>query len=1070
MTTPGAAPPRVWTIPPGANFLGSLADALLADRFGFGLPSPADDPMALAAVTIYLPTRRAARVLRSEIADRLGRGSAILPAIRALGETDDDSGFFDEETPAALDLDPAIGGTDAVLLLADLVNAWKQALPQAILDHLDGAPIMAPANPADAVWLARSLFELIQSVEAEEADFDALDGVVSADLQEWWQITLEFLKIARVFWPAALAERRRSSPARHHDALIDAETRRIAGGGHAGPVLVAGSTGTRPSTARLIGAIARHARGAVVLPGLDQEMEPAHWTLLSALARKDRAAANPAEALAAVTIRSHPQYGLYRLAGSLGLDVASLPGLPALAVPAPALAARNRLVSLALLPATATEVWAVPGSLPGETEIRAGLAGVTLIEAANEREEAEALAAAMRAALEPLPGNPEPTVALVTPDRNLARRVVIELSRYRISANDSAGTKLLATPPGSLARLMLEVAFGPGDPVALAALIKHPLARFGRPEAEARRAGELVELLALRGGTGEADVATLSALLAAREGRRGDRHARRWLSRIGDDEVAAAAAHAAAIEEAFRPLTELLLAGEGGKPSPDIPVSQLAAATAEALERVVADGSEGGAAAVWAEEAGAALATILVSCRDTTSALAMTGHEWIGAFEALASATVVKPEAGGHPRAFVWGVLEARLQEVDTVLLGGLNEGTWPAPGKEDPFLSRAMKSAIGLEPPERRIGQAAHDFQTAMGTANVVLSRALRAGKSPTVASRWLQRLLATAGETVSTEMRTRGAAILDFVRRREEQDGAPAPGRPEPFPPAERQPTSYSFSEVSTLRRDPYAIYARRILHLDAMEPFICEPGPRERGTLYHAILEEFVRDAQVAYLTEARLMHIADRHFLEAGYPEEIRAVWRNRFARFAPVLVRWEEERAAAVVRRFIEVRGEMRLPGGLGLRGLADRVDILADGTASLIDYKAGAAPSVRVARTLLDPQLALEAHVLSHGGFEGVGSREASELLYLRMTGKEKFVDRVDADKPGKDGQDHTATALAAKAAAELSALADALRTGRRGFKSRVIPKSARDYAGDYDHLARVAEWQVADDDGGSDE
>lgn len=1064
MSAAGAAPPRVWTIPPGANFLGSLADALIADRFGFGLAALDDDPMALAAVTIYLPTRRAARVLRSEIADRLGKGSAILPVIRALGETDEDSGFFDEATPASLDLDPPIGGTDAVLLLSDLVNAWKQALPRAILDHLDGAPIMAPANPADAVWLAQSLGDLIQSVEAEEADFDGLDGVVAADLQEWWQITLEFLKIARVYWPAALAERRRSSPARHHNVLIDAETRRIAEGRHQGPVLVAGSTGTRSSTARLIAAIARHSQGAVVLPGLDQAMAREHWDLLAKLAMQ--AGGAPSEALAAATIRSHPQYGLYRLTAQLGLDLASLHDVPVLATPGPALASRNALVSLALLPASATGVWAEPGALPAEAAIRTGLEGVSLIEAANEREEAAALAAAMRAALEPRDGNPEPTVALVTPDRNLARRVVIELGRYRIAANDSAGTRLLATGPGSLARLILEVAFSPGDPVALAALIKHPLARFGLPDDAARRAGELVELIALRGGTGEADVAALGELVETRASRRSDRHAPRWLARIDDGEVEIAANHAAAITHAFRPLTDLLFVASGDTVTAEIPVSILAAATAAALERTVADGGDG-AAAVWADEAGAALAAILVDCRDTSSGLAMTGYEWIGAFEALASGQVVKPDTGGHPRAFVWGALEARLQEVDTILLGSLNEGTWPAPGKEDPFLSRAMKAAIGLEPPERRIGQAAHDVQMAMGAPTVILSRALRAGKSPTVASRWLQRLTATAGKTISAEMLARGAAILDFVRRREDQDGTTSPGRPEPFPPADKQPTSYSFSEVTKLRRDPYAIYARRILGLDPMEPFIREPGPRERGTLYHKILEDFVRDADAADLTEARLIEIADRHFLDAGYPEEIRAVWRNRFARFAPILARWEEERAPGVERRFIEVRGKLDLPGGLGLRGSADRIDILADGSAALIDYKTGGAPSVKQARTLIDPQLALEAHVLIHGGFDAVGRREPSELLYLRMTGRDDFADRIDRDKPGDKGEDHTAAGLAAKAAAELAALAEALKSGRRGFKSRVIAKSARDFAGDYDHLARVAEWQTADDDGG---
>lgn len=1083
MNSSGASPPRIFTIPPGVSFLGTLADTLLSDRLRFGLADPLSDPLALARVTIYLPTRRAARALRSEIADRIGRGSAILPVIRPLGESDDDSNYFDEASPAGLDLDPSIGGTEAVLQLAELVHAWKQTLPRAIVDRFDGAPIMAPANPADAVWLAQSLFGLIQSMETEEVDFAALDGVIEDDLQEWWQITAEFLRIARQYWPAALAERHRTSPAQHHNVLIDAEARRIAGGGHKGPLIVAGSTGSRPSTARLIAAIARHPEGAVVLPGLDQNMTETHWRLLAdqveapnkAEARK--AEVRPGEALSSTIIRSHPQYGLFRLLDHLGMGVDEIVSIPALTAAPSDLGTRNRLVSLALLPASATNIWSDPGVIPASSELQAGLEQITCIEASNEREEACAVAAAMRAALEPEAQNPEPVAALVTPDRNLARRVVIELARHGIEANDSGGTRLTSTRAGSLARLALETAFSPGDPVTIAALIKHPLARFGKPADTARRAGELIELLALRGETGEAAIDGLAAAVLARARLRNERHAPQWLARLNDSEIDLAAAHAADVERALEPLSGTFLQCEQEDDSTSaamagsaIPVALLAARTAEALEMICADDTSS-SEPIWENEAGRALAAILLDCRETSSSLAMTGFEWIGAFDALLSTQVIKPETGGHPRAFVWGTLEARLQHVDTLLLGGLNEGTWPAPGMEDPFLSRSMKAAMGLEPPERRIGQAAHDFQMAMGAQTVILSRALRAGKSPTVASRWLQRLKATAGADVSGQMDMRGAAILAHIRALDEPAYRPGPGRPAPMPAPDTQPSSYSFSEVGTLRRDPYAIYARRILDLDAMAPFIAEPGPRERGTLYHAILEEFVAGFPQGR-REKRLMEIADRHFADASYPEEIRAVWRNRFARFAPILMKWEEERSHELVSSHIETRGRLEMPGGLVLRGKADRIDLCTDGSAQLIDYKTGTSPTIPQARTLLDPQLALEAHVLLNGGFHDIGPRTVSGMLYVRLTGKEKIADRIDADdadQRGKDEVDNSAEALAERAVREFSGLVEGLRTGRLGFMSRVRPKAQRDFSGDYDHLARVAEWQTANEGEGGD-
>ncbi|MDZ7600778.1 MAG: double-strand break repair protein AddB, partial [Hoeflea sp.] len=279
MTRPA---PRILTIPPGAAFLHTLAEGILSGSLVGELAYDPANPLSLAGATVFVPTRRAARALRSELTDLIGRGSAILPSIRALGETDEDAGFFDAAEPETLSLDPPIPQVAATLRLADLVLAWKQALPQALKDHLGGMPLVAPANPADAIWLGRSLFDLIQAVETEECDFAGLDTVVAADLQQWWQLTGEFLKIAREFWPALLAEISRSSPARHHNVMIDMFTRGLAAGHR--PVIVAGSTGTRPSTARLIATVARLEQGAVVLPGLDRAMRPAHWQALSTAA------------------------------------------------------------------------------------------------------------------------------------------------------------------------------------------------------------------------------------------------------------------------------------------------------------------------------------------------------------------------------------------------------------------------------------------------------------------------------------------------------------------------------------------------------------------------------------------------------------------------------------------------------------------------------------------------------------------------------------------------------------------------------------------------------------------
>jgi ATP-dependent helicase/nuclease subunit B len=157
--------PRLLTIPPGRPFLRTLTEALLDGRLTDGFRYDPSDPLSLAGVTLLVPTRRAARVLRSEFVDLLGGRAAILPDIRTLGETDDDSGFFDLDAPQLMDLAPAVSSTVMLLELARLILAWRNQLPDIVRSIHSDTPLVAPASPADAVWLARALVELIEAAE-----------------------------------------------------------------------------------------------------------------------------------------------------------------------------------------------------------------------------------------------------------------------------------------------------------------------------------------------------------------------------------------------------------------------------------------------------------------------------------------------------------------------------------------------------------------------------------------------------------------------------------------------------------------------------------------------------------------------------------------------------------------------------------------------------------------------------------------------------------------------------------------------------------------------------------------
>ena len=1029
------ADPRVFNIPTGVAFLPTLADALLSGRLVPGFV-PGDDPLALADVTIYLPTRRAARELRSVFVDLLGGRAAILPTIRPLGEVDEDADIFEGGGGETLEIPPVIEPLERVLLLAPLVQAWKKRLPAHVASLME-EDIVVPASAADAIWLARDLAALIDEVETEGADWNALSGLVPAELAGWWQVTLEFLEIVRKSWPQFLAESGLSNPAAHRNATLRAEAARLEASPPAGPVIAAGSTGTIPATAELLSVIARLPLGAVVLPGLDPAIDDESW---QAIGRID---VSPSSF-------GHPQTALKRLLERLGLGRDEVPSL---GEAGPALAARASLVSEALRPAETTDSWPRTRAAR-ETALGAGaFEGISLVEAANEREEALAIAVALRLAVEEAGS----TAALVTSDRALARRVSAELERFGIRANDSGGTPLATTPPAMLAGFALEAVLSPGDPLTLHSLLGHPLLKLGLPRPLVRRAAETVELVALRGGTGRPDIAGLAADFDRRLEALKDSRKPFWYTRLDGQRLAEARQMLAALEQAIEPLVAL-------RRERTTNVIDATRATVLVLEALARD-EEGSIAGLYDGEAGAQLAGLLRELLATSSGLTFHPAEWPQILSAVIAGGSVKPTVGGDGRVFIWGALEARLQSVDTLVLGGLNEGSWPRRAESDRFMSRLMKAGLHLEPPERRIGQAAHDFQMAMGTPQLVLTRSARSGDAPAVASRWLQRLLAAAEGPHTVAMKRRGTDLLAWARGLDvlpNQDYVP---RPEPKPPVTARPKEFSVTEIETLRRDPYAVYARRILRLDPLEPLLRDPGAAERGTLFHDIIHEFSVEVPDPHVGDApeRLLKIARRLFDAAILPPDIDAVWWPRFVDMAPRLIEWDRTRPPGIRGRHAELSASRTevASTGVTLRGRADRIDVRPAGVADILDFKTGSSPSKGQAHTLLSPQLALEGALLLHGAFEELGKLIPSELAYVRLRPNGQVEEESILEY---NRQPRTADDLSHDAWQRLEKLLEHYNSPSSGYLSRALPFRADDMSGYYDHLARTREWSAGVD------
>jgi len=1028
--------PRVVSIPPGAAFLPTLADALLSGRLVPGFAA-AGDPLALAGVTIYVPTRRAARALRALFVERSTGGSSILPMVRPLGEFDEDEAVFGEDDSAALELAPPISALDRLLYLAPLVHAWKKRLP-AHVAGLFQEPLAVPASPADAIWLARDLAALMDEIETEGAGWQGLAALAPDSLSGWWQVTLEFLTIVTQNWPEFLAARQQSNPAAHRDALIRLEAERLRRNPPDGPVIAAGSTGSIPATAELLAAIARLPTGAVVLPGLDRSLDERAWAVL-------------ADDMPQPAVLGHPQYGLAKLLRRIGLargDVCEI------GMSEPELALRAALVSESLRPAETTDEWAERRALLPESKVEAALSRVSLIEAPRERDEAVAIALALRQAVD-APGK---RAALVTGDRALARRVSSELLRFGVRADDSGGMPLKATSPATLLTLLVQTVFEPGDPVAVLALLKHPLLSLGMERAAVRHAAETIELVALRGGTGRPDIAGLTALFEARlSDMAGDRRPPFWLARINETRIADARTVLEKLAAAVQPL-----AACRGKASLELAAMVGASVLAlEALGRCAAGSLE----ELYAGDAGDKLADFLRGLVASTAPFAIEPGQWPDILAALMGPETVKPAPGAERRIAIWGALEARLQSVDTLVIGGLNEGSWPRRAEADRFMSRTMKSGLSLEPPERRIGQAAHDLVMAMGTPDVILTRSARAGEAPAVASRWLQRLLTFAGPDAAESMRARGGKYLAWGRTLDDAPDIGFARRPNPKPPVAVRPTHFSVTQIETLRRDPYAIYARLVLKLAALDPLLRDPGAAERGTLFHEILSRFSasgvdpRDATAIDI----LLSKGRECFAEDALPEDVVAVWWPRFEKLAGRFIEWEIGRADSVLRRAPELRAS-KLPvgaSGVTLSGYADRIDLLPAGMADILDYKTGSTPSKGQAHTLLAPQLALEGALLRRGAFKDLGKLEPADLAYIRL--------KPDGEVVHESILEHSrsqrgAMELSEDAWARLEKLLVHYQDPSTGYLSRALPFRQGDTDGDYDHLARVLEWSAGGD------
>ncbi|MFT4793027.1 MAG: double-strand break repair protein AddB [Paracoccaceae bacterium] len=1021
--------PRVYYLPPGVDFAAEMARGL-AERLR------AAPPAAMARIRVVANARRTARAIETALE---ARSDALwLPRFGLIADAGEDM--------TAASLPPAADPLRRRLALLRLVEAL-----------LERAPDFGPLSAAPA--LSQSLAALLDDLQGAGKGADDLRGLDVEDHAEHWRRTQIFLSILTEAWPQWLARDGDGAGG----AALDPQARRLmaamgmealwASAPPATPVIAAGSTGSTPATAAALAAIARAPLGAVVLPGLDPEIADDVRERLA----MDNRRASP----------EHPQAGLHALIDRIGARWQDIRPWTDAAPPAPA---RLRLLSEALRPAPVTDRWraAAPAL---RARVGAATDDLTLLEAASDREEAAAIALLLAEA-----ARGTGTAALITPDRTLARRVTAELGRWNLLPDDSAGTPLSLTPPGVLLGLLADAMGRPMTAARLSALMRHPLVGGdGVRRRNHLRALRLVERAALRGGAPEVNWDRLAPAIIAAQTRRDRPEAAA--------ETSAALLWLAALRAALGPLS-----------APPLGLGATAALHLRAAEAISAalPGTDAGGALdsapplgnvpeatappnptppnptlpIWRKGAGEdarafmdALIAAAPAHDDAAHAPDRPQSAYAALFAGLAAERDARAEAARpHDRIAILGPLEARAMRADLTILGGLNEGLWPGLPDPDPWMTRDMRKTLGLAPPEARIGLSAHDFLLAANAPRAVLSRSRKSGGSPTVASRWLIRLanlLTGVDEASITAMRARGDAV---IARASALDAlpptAPAP-RPDPRPPVTARPRELPVTAVETLIRDPYAVYARYVLRLRALEPIGRAPDARDMGNALHAAMEAFAHAADgigpnIPALRAALLD--ATRATLDAKVPSAaLRRLWMKRIERAADWFATTEAARRAHAPRILPEARGQRRLnaPGGpFTLTARADRIDLRADGTIAIYDYKTGAPPT-KPQQKAFAKQLTLSADIARAGGFANVPGAQVAEIAYLGLTGSGTGgkTEPVDGDPGSLDEAWH-----------DLITLISAYDAADQPYPARTRPKHLK-YSGDYDHLSRFGEW-----------
>lgn len=994
--------PGLYNIPAGRPFARDLAQGLLDHAGG--------RPEALSVIRLLLPSRRVCRIVQDSFLSLAEGRPLILPRLVTLGDVEEEELNLSAaalSNPVFLNIPPAISPLRRQFILARLIMKMSDT---------DG-------GFARALPLAKDLGRFMDQVYTEGLDMAQLAALVPEEFSAHWQITLDFLHILTAEWPKILAEQGCIDAADRRVRLMHAQAEVWSASPPQTPVIAAGTTGSIPATAALLNVIAQLPQGVVVLPGLDTALDDESWQALA---------------------EDHPQYGLKILLERLEMDRLQVRPWPASQAEAsPAQNGRCFLVREMMRPAATTGAWTdFAVSRDKRQTIRDGLSGLSLVTAADEQEEATVAAIMIRETLE----TPGRRVAVVTPDRSLARRISALCKKWGVETDDSAGMGLDRTPLGVFLLLVLDVAISDVSPLSVLALLKHSLCGFAQSSQRVKDGILHLEIEALRGPKPFAGFEGIA-------------------NRIRNEVTNTDRADTELILEQFAAIYAPLI--DGSKQNESFKISELIEAhlrvTESLLSRNDTDSPENEADSILGDVVAGFFADLKAQSAYCPE-LSWQGYRDL--LRALMAGITVRPAYGTHPRVSILGQIESRFIDADVLILCGLSEGVWPEEDLYDPWMSRGMRKTFGLPGLQRSIGLSAHDFMQLTNAGKVILTTANKRGGMVALPSRWLQRLktVLQAAQIDERVLDHPFAALwvrgLLFPASGNDDVIKTGISRPAPKPPVSARPRRMAVTQVEKWLQDPYGLYARYVLALRPLDPIEQSFDAKLRGDVLHKTMHRFMSNYQkILPADSVRQFEEMLRGQLAAFAFD--KAEWRPWWVRLQRVMEAflaheacWRESGAKIMA---LETKGilEVAAPAGpVVFSAVADRIDHL-DGQAVVIDYKSGSGFSGSGIANGKHPQLALEALIVDAGGFEGIPALEVQRAAYWPLALKDGDFKPIELKKDMQGVLVETRRRLK-----ELLAAYDDQATAyhcqpRPGFAPRF---------NDYEHLSRIREWGVAGD------